>query len=812
MCGVPFHSSENYLLNLIRKGHKVAVCEQLEKPEDAKKRGYKAVVKRDVVRLMTPGTLTEEGLLNEKQNNFLLSLVKNETSFGVAWTDISTGEFYCTEVNEDELTSLLNRIFPSELLIEDNLQETVLHLNLNTNVVISPLASHNFDPHIGKTRLQKFYNIKSINIFGDFNNSEIGAMAGVLAYLEITQCNKAIPLLPPVKEFKDSYLKIDAASRQSLELTKTLNGQIEGSLLGSINQTVTSGGSRLLQDRLNRPSTNIKEIKNRQKVVSFFIDNQSILTECRSILKQSPDMQRSLSRLGLGRGSPKDLSIVRNCLQSIRQIQTILKEQKASQIVLDLLKQLNNFDKLIDLLDTALVKNPPTSTKNGYVISSDYDENLKKYRQLKSEAQDHIIKLQIKYIKTTNVTSLKIKFNNVLGYFVETPISQTKKMSSQPLSDIFIHRQSTTNSIRFSTLELSEMASNIINAQEKSDELENTFLHLLINSIVESLIPLNSAAVALSEIDFYSSLSFQSISANWTKPTVDNSHFFKIMSGRHPVVELSLKNAAADNFVSNDCDLSPNSNSILLITGPNMAGKSTFLRQNALITILAQIGSFVPAKEAHIGIVDQIFSRVGATDDLSKGHSTFMVEMIETASILKNATKSALIIMDEVGRGTSTYDGLSIAWATLEHIHNTIKCRTLFATHYHELTQLEGNYPEIKNAKIAIREWKDEVIFLHQVKFGAADKSYGIQVARLAGLPTNVTDRAKTILKKLEKTTTSNNILTTTSTEKIIPKKNTEEILKIIDILLSLDTDEITPKQALSIIDETIKNIKAAYN
>ena len=354
------------------------------------------------------------------------------------------------------------------------------------------------------------------------------------------------------------------------------------------------------------------------------------------------------------------------------------------------------------------------------------------------------------------------------------------------------------------------MASDIISAQEQSNELEQNFIQQLTASIIHKSIQLNWAATALSEIDFYSSLSFHAITASWIKPTIDNSKTFKITAGRHPVVELALRNIGADNFVSNDCFLGPKTNSIILLTGPNMAGKSTYLRQNALITILAQIGSYVPATEAHIGIVDQIFSRVGASDDLTKGNSTFMIEMIETALILKNATASSLVIMDEIGRGTSTYDGLSIAWATLEHIHDIINCRTLFATHYHELTKMESNFPNIRNAKVAIREWKDEVIFLHQVRIGTADKSYGIQVAKLAGLPETVTARAKILLQQLEHTNNNSKIINKSDNQKDTnDNKKAAESIRIIDMLISLNTDEITPKQALDLLDETIKDIKS---
>ena len=817
MCGVPCHSSENYLLNLIRKGHKVAVCEQLEKPEEAKKRGYKSVVRRDVVRLITPGTLTEESLLAEGRNNFLLSCIESNGVYGASWTDISTGEFYCSKLDNKGLLSLINRILPSEILIPLDYEETFKSLNLNRDVIVSTLPLQSFDYTLSKERLEKHFSIKSASIFGDFDINEISAMGALLSYLEITQCGQTAPLTTPKRETEGLYLKIDAASRKSLEITQTLDGNIKGSLLGTINKTLTSGGARLLQDRLNCPSIDLKQITDRQDAVSFFIKYQSTMTKVREILKQTPDMQRSLSRLSLNRGGPKDLSIIRNCLRSTKAIKDLISHKKIPTFLTKIIKNFDGFDIILSELNSGLIETPPPSVKDGNYISLNHNSKLKDLSDLKKNSQNLIAQLQMKYINITKVNSLKIKHNNVLGYFAETPVSQAKKMDTSNLSETFIHRQTTTNSSRFSTLELSDMASKIINAQEQSDQIERSYFQDFLSLILDKSDKLNLAARSLSAFDLYSSLSFLSVSAKWVRPQVDNSKTFKITEGKHPVVETSLKNNGSDDFISNSCDLSTNENSILLITGPNMAGKSTFLRQNALITILAQIGSYVPASEAHIGIVDQIFSRVGASDDLTKGNSTFMVEMIETASILENATESALIIMDEIGRGTATYDGLSIAWATLEHIHDIIKCRTLFATHYHELTQLENNFPNIKNAKVAIREWRDEVIFLHEVKFGTADKSYGIHVAKIAGLPHSVINRANVILHTLEGTTTKSD-LTSISNKANSKNKYTDDeyvqrkmqiSLRIFDMLSSLNTDDISPKEALSILDETVLSTKS---
>lgn len=808
MCGVPYHSSENYLLNLIRKGHKVAVCEQLEKPEEAKKRGYKEVVKRDVVRLITPGTLTDEGLLDERKNNFLLSYIENNNNYGVSWADISTGEFYCSELDKDDLLSLINRISPSEILTVGKNEETINYANFTQKIIITPLLEQDFDIALAKKRLGEIYCLKSPNIVDGFSLNEISAMGALLSYLEITQCGKLAFLMTPTREASDLYLKIDAASRRSLEISQTLSGTVRGSLLESVNHTITSGGARLLKTRLNCPSLDVIEIKERQVAITFFIENKFLMDTLRENLKHAPDMQRSLTRLVLSRGSPRDLSIVRNCLRSIKNIMTIFLKPTIPPVLDNIISNLDGFDSLLDFLNSALVENPSISIKDGNFIRSSHDSNLNENRSIKMEVQTLVASLQLRYNKLSEVNSLKIKFNNVLGYFVETPISQTKKMNADELSKIFIHRQTTTNVVRFSTLELSNMAAKILNSQERALALEFEFFEGLVSAVIEYSDKLTSAANALSELDLYSSLGFIAVLSDWIKPNIDESQVFIIKGGRHPVVERSLKNSGLDRFVSNDCDLSTNSNSILLITGPNMAGKSTFLRQNALITILAQIGSYVPADFAHIGIVDQIFSRVGASDDLAKGHSTFMVEMIETATILKQAKKSALIIMDEIGRGTSTYDGLSIAWATLEHIHNFIMCRTLFATHYHELTQLEKNFPNIKNAKVAIREWNDEVIFLHEVKFGKADKSYGIQVAKLAGLPLDITNRAEIILKSLEE---GENRETLPSPPDYIMSEQMKTALEFFNMISSLNTDDISPKEAFNILDKMVSKTKSVF-
>ncbi len=823
MCGVPYHSSENYLNNLIRQGHRVAVCEQLEKPEEAKKRGYKAVVNRDVVRLITPGTLTEDMLLHQKKNNFLMCLNSIENLFGAAWIDISTGEFNVTSFKADGLNSFLIRVSPSEVIMSSKDKELINSKEYDDIFTTTTLSDQTFNPGYSKKKLEFFFNTRSLEVFGTFNNSELTAMGALVSYIESTQCGNQPVIEKPKKENTDFILRIDGASRKNLELTQTLAGESKGSLLSIINRTVTNGGARLLESRLRCPSLDIGEINSRLCVIDYFLQNTDKSFDSIDVLKVLPDIQRSVARLSLRRGSSKDLLNVRNTLNSMNSLTEIFSGDNEPDSVTEILDKFKGFDDLFNLLDRALIIKKSEDIGKDYVIKNGFDPQLDNLRKLKSESQSVLILLQKKYSDLTGVSSLKIKFNNVLGYFIETPIAHKKTMQDDRFSEILIHRQTTVNCIRFTTPELSTHAEQLLNAQETAADLELEIIETIRKNIVGESTKLNNAATGLSELDLYTSLALLSKTLGWVRPLVDDSRTFNIKQGRHPVVEAFLT-SSSEQFVANDCDLTPKNQSILLLTGPNMAGKSTFLRQNALITILAQMGSYVPAEKAHIGVVNQIFSRVGASDNLAKGQSTFMVEMLETATILNQADEATLIIMDEIGRGTSTYDGLSIAWACLEHIHNKIKCRTLFATHYHELTQISNYLANVKNAKVAIKEWKDEVIFLHQVQYGKADKSYGIQVAKLAGLPKPVLDRSLEILKKLEKDASfleaSSQIsqqLSDTRPTKVNDKNETDssestrKALECFEQLSQISTDDITPKDALLLLDELVKKTKEVF-
>jgi len=749
MCGVPHHSAENYIFTLINKGFRVAICEQMESPEEAKKRGYKAVVRREVVRLVTPGTLTEDNLLDARKNNYLAaySVVHNEAS--VSWIDISTGSFYISSIEPERLGSELTRLSPSEILLSENLARAHRDLAEEFGISVTELANSAFDSSSATERLKKTFNIETIDGLGAFNRAEMSAMGAIIEYLQITQKGKLPLLSRPRRELNSSFMAIDTATRKNLELTKGLSsGNKSGSLLSVIDQTLTSGGARLLEKRISSPSTNLDEIKKRLNSIDFMIADAELSYSLQSELRKVPDLDRALSRISLDRAGPRDLVAIRNGLRQSSIITKMLSNFSLPMLIEQKSAVFPDQDKILNLLTEALSDEPPILTRDGGFIREGFDPKLDEARRLRNEGRKVIAEMQMGYVETSGIQSLKIKHNNVLGYFIETPATYAERMLSKPLSDTFIHRQTTANQVRFSTIELSEIETRILNAASHSLEIEKRAFEDLCSKLLTYGQHITEIADFLSEIDLSVALSTLAKNESWVKPVVDVSRNFDVTEGRHPVVEHALKKEGKA-FISNECIL--NNGKICLLTGPNMSGKSTFLRQNALIVFLAQIGSFVPATEAKIGIVSQLFSRVGASDDLARGRSTFMVEMVETASILNQADENSFVILDEIGRGTATYDGLSIAWATLEHLHNFNKTRALFATHYHELTNLSVEMDRLENSTVAVKEWEGEVVFLHEVKRGAADRSYGVQVAKLAGLPRTVIERSKLILEKLEK-------------------------------------------------------------
>ena len=749
MCGVPYHAAEGYLLTLIRKGFRVAIAEQMEDPAEAKKRGSKSVVKRDVVRLVTPGTLTEDSLLEARRHNYLCAFAEVRDEAALAWVDISTGELRVMPCPLVRLGPELARLAPREVLVSEARETDLAAIVTESGAALTGLARGSFDSTSGEARLCQLWQIGSLEAFGNFGRAEIAAMGGLVDYLDLTQRGKLPLLRAPLRESADGAVQIDASTRRNLEITQALSGGREGSLLAAVDRTMTAAGARLLERRISSPSRDLATIKARLEAVRFLLNAAALREALRADLRRVPDIDRALSRLALDRGGPRDFAAIRAGLTQAESIAARLSD--VPEILRDAGQALLGHGALIDLLDAALVAEPPLFARDGGFVAAGYDAELDETRRLRDEGRGVIAAMQAEYIQQTGVQSLKIKHNNVLGYFIETTATHAEKMLAPPLSNSFIHRQTTANQVRFTTLPLNEIETKILNAGNHALEIEKRHYSALRDGILAQSGPIGAAARALAEIDLAASFADLAMAENWSEPRVDASRAFVVEGGRHPVVERALRRQGGGAFVANDCALTQEQTpAIWLLTGPNMAGKSTFLRQNALIALLAQAGSFVPAKSAHIGLVSQLFSRVGASDDLARGRSTFMVEMVETAAILNQADDRALVILDEIGRGTATYDGLSIAWATMEHLHETNRCRALFATHYHEMTALADKLQGVENATVTVKEWDGDVIFLHEVKRGAADRSYGVQVARLAGLPLAVIERAKVVLEALE--------------------------------------------------------------
>ena len=762
LCGVPVVRADEYLHRLIALGHRVAVCEQLEDPAEARKRGSKSVVRRDVIRLVTPGTLTEDTLLDAGRNNYLLAVARARSSsddnaqFALAWIDISTGEFRVTECDRASLSAEIARLEPSEIIVSDALfSEADLAGYWRSLPAVAPLGRDVFDSATAERRLASFFAVATSEAFGALSRLELTAAAACVTYVERTQLGKHPPLSPPLREAASASMAIDQATRANLELMRTLGGDRRGSLLDSIDRTVTAAGSRMMAQRLSAPLTDPAQIAKRLDAVAAFAADTAARAETRSRLQAAPDLARALSRLAVGRGGPRDLAAIRDGVLAAADLARSLGSFKeAPAEIAEAVQMCRRPDGMLAAeLAAALAAELPAFKRDGGFVREGYEPSLDEARALRDESRRVIAALQARYIEETGVRILKIKHNNVLGYFVEVTAQHGERLMSAPFNGVFIHRQTLAGQVRFTTTELGELEAKIASAAERALGLELEIFERLAARVIAESANIKDCAEALSRLDVASALAQLATERSYARPHVDDSHVFVVEGGRHPVVEQALSRDGTP-FVANDCDLSPPQNTgagrIWLITGPNMAGKSTFLRQNALIAILAQMGSFVPAKHAHIGVVDRLFSRVGAADDLARGRSTFMVEMVETAAILNQAGERALVILDEIGRGTATFDGLSIAWATVEHLHGVNKCRALFATHFHELTALAARLERLHNATVRVKEWQGEVVFLHEVVAGSADRSYGIQVAKLAGLPASVIERAKVVLAKLE--------------------------------------------------------------
>ncbi|WP_109108338.1 DNA mismatch repair protein MutS [Azospirillum sp. TSO35-2] len=752
MCGVPVHSHENYLQRLIRQGFRVAICEQMEDPAEAKKRGGKSVVKRGVIRIVTPGTLTEDSLLDARSSNWLAAVAEAAGGLGLAWLEMSTGELVVQPVERAGLGAALGRLDPQEVLVSEKLSQTPELFELwgewKSRLTVQPTPR--FDSENGRQRLLSQYGVGTLDAFGTFTRAEVAAAGALVGYVELTQKGRVPRLSPPRRLGPGAVMEIDASTGRNLELTRTLTGERRGSLLATIDRTVTGAGARLLCAHLAAPLTDPAAIARRHDMVEFALTEDRLRGELREALRRCPDLERALSRLTLGRGGPRDLAAIRDGLMQaglIRQLLGTVHPLPDGLGALD--KRLGVHTELVDQLTQALAPELPLLARDGGFIARDYSYALDELVTLRDESRRLIAGLQSKYAELAGVPALKIKHNNVLGYHIEVTATHADKLMSDKGREVFMHRQTMANAVRFGTVELSDLERRISEAADRALAVELELFAGLVEAVAGRADAIAQAAHALAALDVATSLAELADERRYNRPVVDDSLTFSIQGGRHPVVEAVLDAGHSGPFVANDCDLAPD-NRLWLLTGPNMAGKSTFLRQNALITVLAQMGSFVPAERAHIGVVDRLYSRVGAADDLARGRSTFMVEMVETAAILNQSGARALVILDEIGRGTATFDGLSIAWACVEHLHDVNRCRALFATHYHELTMLAAKLPALSCHTMRIKEWQGDVVFLHEVTAGAADRSYGIHVAKLAGLPPAVVGRAESVLKLLE--------------------------------------------------------------
>ncbi|MDD3182216.1 MAG: DNA mismatch repair protein MutS [Alphaproteobacteria bacterium] len=805
MCGVPFHAYENYMAKLIRQGFHVAICEQTENPAEAKKRGAKSIVAREVVRIVTPGTVTEDTLLDQRQANYLACIAQTGDDFAVAWIDLANSEPFVETTNLDALGSTLSRVNPSEILVaERTVQTPTLFETLapwRDQLTVQPNVR--FDSENAHKRLLQTYQITDISSFGDLSRTAISALGTILDYISLTQRCDISHLQNPRVVSLAPYVAMDPATRRNLELTRTLAGERRGSLLATIDTTLTSAGARLLASYVASPLTDVTAINQRLDAIEALTSRPKLREDLRAALHNTPDLERALARLSLERGGPRDLACVRDALSHGEKIRSLLLKAGSTGLPADLLtiiKDLGEHSSLHDRLTRALAAELPMLTRDGGFIARGYAPQLDELIMLRDDSRRLIVGLQQKYAAASGANALKIKHNNVIGYHIEVSPTHADKLLAQ--KDLFIHRQSLASAIRFTTIELSELEQKISEAATKALAVEIQLFRDLVQEVMLRLQDLRQTAGALAQIDTTAALAELAITKNYTRPTIDHSLAFAIRDGRHPVVEQALKaHGSGVPFIGNACDLGSQQR-LWLLTGPNMAGKSTFLRQNALIVLMAQMGSFVPASSAHIGIVDRLFSRVGAADDLARGQSTFMVEMVETAAILNQAGERSLVILDEIGRGTATYDGLSIAWATIEHLHEINQCRTLFATHYHELTELAKKLPKLLCATMKIREWEKEVIFMHQVVPGTADRSYGIHVARMAGLPKSVVERAESVLHALETGETGNKHLDIVENLPLFraaqPKTAVKETGSAIEqALKELNPDELTPKSAL---------------
>ncbi len=806
LAGLPYHAVDGYLKKMLQAGYKVAVCEQIEDPKKAK-----GVVKRDVVRIVTPGTLTDDMLLNEREDNFLCAVHLGRSEAALSWVDISTGHFFVQAVPEDKVLDEIARLGPREVLLAERrgelfgaeTQKLAARVGQLTSAVVTQRPGWYFDPFTARQKLLKHFAVATLEGFGIEDGEETLCAAGaILEYLEETQ-KTALGHIAKIQKVRPSeFLRIDPASLTSLEILRTLRGESSrGTLLETIDQTLTGMGGRLMRSLLCMPLCDSARIRRRQEAVEELVEHDTLCAGLRDLLKDVADLQRIVARISTGRAAPKDLVAAAQTLRKIPPMRRRLSECGADRLAA-LAAQCDSMDELADLLEKAIEPEPPAHLRDGGVIRAGFDEQLDRCRSLSKDGKSFLADYQKKEITRTGIANLKIGFNKVFGYYIEV----SRAMADRVPAD-YIRKQTIKNAERYITEPLKEYEEQVLTASEKALARELELFEQVRDQAARYIARLQALAEAIAHIDCLGSFAHLARQNHYTRPTITEDRELTIIEGKHPV----LGHLMGAEFVPNDVMLGSDGSDLAVITGPNMAGKSTYIRQTALLVLLAHTGSFIPAKEARIGLTDRIFTRVGASDELARGQSTFMVEMTETANILNNATEKSLVILDEVGRGTSTYDGLSLAWAVTEHLANTVKCRTLFATHYHELTELGQLLVNVKNLNVAVREWGGQVIFLHKIVPGGTDKSYGIHVAKLAGIPKSILTRAEEILRDLE-----NTFAKEASGEKLARHKTAEEdgLLfvekhkSVLDKLRGLDVNNLTPIEAINLLNEIKKEME----
>jgi DNA mismatch repair protein MutS len=803
LAGVPYHAVEGYLKKMLQAGYKVAVCEQVEDPKTAK-----GVVKRDIVRIVTPGTLTDDVLLNAKQDNFLCAVsLGTKRRVAVSWVDISTGHFYAQQLSEENLLDELLRLSPAECLLADRRGELfeaetkklIRDITQLTRATITERPAWYFDPYQARQRLLKHFGTVTLEGFGisDYDDGLVAPAGAIIEYLNETQKTTLGHIRSLKKIDRRDYLQIDPASLRSLEILQTIRTESSrGSLLEGLDETITGMGGRMFRNWLCMPLCDLNSIEQRQDAIEEAKNAETSMAQIRRLLSNISDTERIAARISTFRASPRDLVALAGTLRQIPQLRQILE-----QFHCDLLKhisgQCDSMDELADLLDVAIEPEAPTHLRDGGVIRTGFSEELDKLRSISRDGQSWLKNFQKNQIERTGIANLKIGFNKVFGYYIEVNHSSADKVPAD-----YIRKQTIKNAERYITEELKNYETQALSAEEKAIELEQQLFDQLRRQSAQYISRLQSLAQTVAQCDCLTAMAYLAKRRNYVRPKITNDCRLVIHEGRHPVLAETL----GPEFVPNDTELGKNAGDIIVITGPNMSGKSTYIRQVALLVLMAQAGSFIPAKDAEIGLVDRIFTRVGASDELVRGQSTFMVEMTETANIINNATKKSLVILDEVGRGTSTYDGLSLAWAITEYIANRIRCRTLFATHYHELTELAELFANIKNCNVAVREWMDEVVFLHKIIPGGTDKSYGIHVAKLAGVPKSILDRSKEILEELESTfqreATGEHLARHKTKEPDKELLFVEKHKGVLEKLGSIDIDNLTPIEAINLLSQ----------